>query len=126
MHAIAIWHCMCQCYIDLRLAAQAQRRVLCPTCRTRTLVADIAYVDAGRAPAAGAGSGGGGADAAADADVAALEAAEERIVVRGSYGTKVRRHPDSQFRTRVVTLHESLCAAAAAQRCAISQLTTQD
>lgn len=61
--------------------------MLCPTCRTRTLVADIAYVDAGRAPARDSADGGAGADAAAGA---AQEAAEERVVVRGSYGTKVR------------------------------------
>lgn len=74
------------------LCAQAQRRIHCPTCRTRTLVADIAYVDAGRAPAEG---GGGGSNAAAAADEAAAEEAEEGIVVRGSYGTKAR--PPSAF-----------------------------
>jgi len=61
--------------------------VLCPTCRTRTLVADIAYVDAGRAAAAA----GGGGDAAAGAAEAAAAEAEDGIVVRGSYSTKARR-----------------------------------
>ncbi len=56
--------------------------MLCPTCRTRTLVADIGYVDAGRASAA-AGGGGGAAEAAA-------AEAEDGIVVRGSYSTKAR------------------------------------
>lgn len=72
--------------------------MLCPTCRTRTLVADIAYVDAGRAPARDSADGGAGADAAAGA---AQEAAEERIVVRGSYGTKVRHVRSSLPRSRV-------------------------
>lgn len=61
--------------------------MLCPTCRTRTLVADIAYVDAGRAAAAA----GGGGDAAAGAAEAAAAEAEDGIVVRGSYSTKARR-----------------------------------
>ena len=59
--------------------------MLCPTCRTRTLVADIAYVDAGRAPA----EAGGGGGAAGAAEAAAAEA-EDGIVVRGSYSTKAR------------------------------------
>ena len=85
----------------MKRGAQAQRRVLCPTCRTRTLVADIAYVDAGRGRAVDSTDSSGGAGAAADAGVAAREAAEERIVVCGSYGTKVRCLPNSHLSTTV-------------------------
>ncbi len=64
--------------------AQAARAIQCPTCRKRTLVSEIAYVDAGRAPAAERGEGLEGTLAPG----AAHE--EERIAVRGSYSTKVR------------------------------------
>ncbi|KAK9844148.1 hypothetical protein WJX81_006007 [Elliptochloris bilobata] len=80
----------CQMALIDRLSSnlpRSQRRVLCPTCRTRTLVADIAYVDAGCTPVDG--SAGSSSGAAANADAVAAEEAEERIVVRGSYGIKV-------------------------------------
>ena len=74
---------------------QAAKAIHCPTCRKRTAAADIAYVDARRTAAAESAEGLGpaGALASGGADE------EQRIVVRGSYGSKVRASgPDSSPR----------------------------
>ena len=60
---------------------QAHRRIACPTCRARTAVSQIAYVDGGRSQPKGAGCSSGGGEA---------EEGEGRIEVKGSYGTKAR------------------------------------
>ncbi len=65
------------------------QRVNCPTCRVRTHVADIAYVDAGLTHGSrGAGEGGAGGSGAG-ARAAGPWAGEAEVAVRGSYGTKV-------------------------------------
>ena len=61
------------------------KKISCPTCRTRTKVTDVAYVDNGRGVASQEGDGGEGS-----CSIAAQEAA---IQVKGSYGTKVSPPP---------------------------------
>lgn len=51
------------------------KKISCPTCRTRTKVTEVAYVDNGRSPT--------GAVASSSAQD------EANIEVKGSYGTKV-------------------------------------
>ena len=56
---------------------QMHRRVTCPTCRARTAVSDLAYVDGGsKAPSTAAHDDAGDGEAA--------------IEVKGSYSTKAR------------------------------------
>lgn len=57
------------------------KKISCPTCRARTKVTDVAYVDTGRGVASQEGEGG-----EPSCSSAAQEAA---IQVEGSYGTKV-------------------------------------
>lgn len=55
------------------------KKISCPTCRARTKVADVAYVDNGRGHIEG------------DEGQASSSAAQEAAIqVEGSYGTKVR------------------------------------
>ncbi|KAK9810177.1 hypothetical protein WJX72_006177 [[Myrmecia] bisecta] len=54
-----------------------QRHIMCPICRTKLLVSDIAYVDSGRVTAREAGS------------AAEATGGEAMLEVKGSYGTKV-------------------------------------
>ena len=60
--------------------AQVHRRIACPTCRARTAVSQVAYVDGGRSRLESGG---------ASTSSGCAEDAEERIEVKGSYGTKV-------------------------------------
>ena len=63
---------------------QMHRRVTCPTCRARTAVSDLAYVDGGSKALS----------TAAHDDTGDGEAA---IEVKGSYSTKVRLQPTSAW-----------------------------
>lgn len=65
------------CKVDVQVVVQG-RRISCPTCRARTQVADVAYVDSGR----GALQGG-------EEQACSSAAQEAAIRVEGSYGTKV-------------------------------------
>ncbi len=56
---------------------QAFRYVHCPTCRQKAPIADIAFVNAGRAAAKEAGAS------------SSVQHEEEGLYVRGSYSTKV-------------------------------------
>ena len=57
------------------------KKISCPTCRGRTKVTDVAYVDNGWGTAQGGEEGGQASSTAAQ---------EAAIEVEGSYGTKVR------------------------------------
>ena len=61
------------------------KKISCPTCRARTKVTDIAYVDTGRGLASQEREGEGPSCSSA--------AQEAAIQVEGSYGTKVSRSP---------------------------------
>ena len=67
----------CFCVVNVQVLLQG-KRISCPTCRARTQVADVAYVDIGR----GALQGG-------DEQSCTSAAQEAAIHVEGSYGTKV-------------------------------------
>jgi len=75
---------LCSCWVFSSLALtsgvlspQMHRRVTCPTCRARTAVTDLAYVDGGsKAPSTAAHDDAGDGEAA--------------IEVKGSYSTKAR------------------------------------
>ncbi|KAL3154030.1 hypothetical protein ABBQ32_013581 [Trebouxia sp. C0010 RCD-2024] len=72
----------CRCSMTLidrapQSASPQGRRISCPTCRARTQVADVAYVDSGR----GALQGG-------EEQACSSAAQEAAIRVEGSYGTK--------------------------------------
>lgn len=54
------------------------KKISCPTCRARTKVTDVAYVDSGRGQADGEGG-----------QASSNVAQEAAIPVEGSYGTKV-------------------------------------
>lgn len=56
------------------------KKISCPTCRARTKVTDVAYVDSGRGQADGEGE---------DGQASSNVAQEAAIPVEGSYGTKV-------------------------------------
>ena len=65
---------------------QVHRRVTCPTCRARTGVSDLAYVDGGGRNAPAATTQGTEADG------------EAAVEVKGSYSTKVRNTASHQSR----------------------------
>ena len=61
------------------------KKISCPTCRARTKVADVAYVDDGKGVASQEGAGEGPSCSSA--------AQEAAIQVEGSYGTKASSSP---------------------------------
>lgn len=65
------------CNVDVQVLLQG-KRISCPTCRARTHVADVAYVDSGR-----------GALQGLEEQSCSSTAQEAAIQVEGSYGTKV-------------------------------------
>ena len=69
------WGCCSLATEALLCAVQGKKRISCPTCRTRVIAADMAYVALRQAD---------GAHHQARADE------EAGVEVRGSYGTKVR------------------------------------
>ncbi|GLI64470.1 hypothetical protein VaNZ11_007743 [Volvox africanus] len=62
-----------------------QKRVTCPTCRTRVHIADIAYIDPGLDSGSERATGGAGGSGGASGPWAG----EAAVAVRGSFGTKI-------------------------------------
>lgn len=107
--------CSCADGLTARIPAavpQPQRRINCPTCRARTHVSDVAYVDSGRGstyayvstestrPAAGDGMASLGSPRRRSSDAGASSSnskpnggycwqGEQQLIVSGSYGIKI-------------------------------------
>lgn len=122
--------CSCADGLAARLPAsipQHQRRINCPTCRSRTHVSDVAYVDSGRSSTYAYVSTATAVPAAGDA-LAALGSPrrrssegtssssstsssypwqrEQQLIVSGSYGTKI----EALVRRLLYVLHDAAAA----------------